>query len=421
MGDAANAQTRRGLFQRAPEPVAAPVIDPETWWEPKEVIPEARFDPLGRRRAARPNPALAALNNSIDPSLYRLWGLQPLQWLALRRSETVYEAWYRPTNSARQAVVRVTLRGDGRAFVQARAGLGCCSPEIGRRVDIDAELPQETRQQLLQLRQDPLWSQPRHVVVNEAGAASTVCVEGVSYDITLVDDRRAVHLRRACDPAELGSIAPALQAIIGAALGRDPRFDYLFARQKFADHAAAHQALLEGGGRLDPVAGAVARAAPQADAAPAESTEASAETAAAEAVAEIMAADRAFAARASERTAAEAFREFMDAEGLLFRDNAEPVRGKEAIYARFGGAAPEQGKLLWEPVQAWASESGDFGASWGRSRFVPNDRTKPATAFRYMTVWRRDAQGRWRGLMDMGVPANDLVAPAAQKPPPASR
>ena len=53
------------------------------------------------------------------------------------------EVWVRPSRGVRQAVIRITLRRDGRAFVQARAGLGCCAPQIDRRVDIDTELPAE--------------------------------------------------------------------------------------------------------------------------------------------------------------------------------------------------------------------------------------------------------------------------------------
>jgi len=137
-----------------------------------------------------------------------------------------------------------------------------------------------------------------------------------------------------------------------------------------------------------------------------------------------MAADRAFAARSGEVTAAQAFREFMDAEGLWIRPNAEPVVGAEAIYAAFGGDAAETGKLTWEPAQAWASETGDFGASWGRSLYKPNDPAQAPRAYRYLTVWRKDEQGRWRGLMDMGVDAADLLPQvsdsAAATPPPQS-
>jgi ketosteroid isomerase-like protein len=229
-----------------------------------------------------------------------------------------------------------------------------------------------------------------------------------------------VHLRRYCDPVEIGSVAPALQAIVGAALGRDARFDAVFEREDYAAYAKAYADLEAGGGGVaaaDSSRDAAAEAPP-------------AQAAAEDPAAEIMAADRAFAARSGEVGAAQAFREFMDADGLWLIADSEPIRGAEAIYQALGGAAPSGGRLLWEPVEAWASASGDFGASWGRSRFVPDDPAKPQRAYRYMTVWRRDDEGRWRGLMDMGAAANDLLAapaaaaaapPAQPNSPPASR
>ena len=96
----------------------------------------------------------------------------------------------------------------GRAFVQARAGLGCCTPEIGRRVDINAELGERAIEALRSVPADPAWSQPRSVIVDYGGGAvSALCVDGVSWDVTLLVPGQARHLRRACDDAEVGSIA----------------------------------------------------------------------------------------------------------------------------------------------------------------------------------------------------------------------
>ena len=350
-------------------------------------------------------------SNGVDASLYRLWGLPPLQTQVVRRGEAVFETWYRPTNSARQAVVRVTLRNDGRTFVQARAGRGCCAPEIARRVDIDLELPGEAREAFRRLKDDPLWRQPRHVVVTEGGdVVTSVCVDGASYDLSLVDDRRAVHLRRSCDPAEIGSIAPAARAMIGAALGRDARFDVLFAKEAFDQYQQAYQQLTAAGGSL-------AAADSASEAAAAAAATAAASEAASDPVQEILAADRAFAARAGQATAAQAFREFMAEDGLLFRDDGQPLSG-DAIFEHFGGAAPEQGRLTWAPVQAWASQGGDFGASWGESRWTPNDAAQAPRGARYLTVWRRNEAGEWRGLMEMDVSAKDLPAVAAARSAP---
>jgi len=82
--------------------------------------------------------------NGVDPNLYRLWALPPLQWQALRGAEMILEVWTRHANSVRQTVARIVVRRDGKAFVQGRAGLACCEAGIARRVRFDAELPEGT-------------------------------------------------------------------------------------------------------------------------------------------------------------------------------------------------------------------------------------------------------------------------------------
>ena len=235
---------------------APPPPDPAAWWSPRLPRPPAEQDPLyGRRlgKSDRPVP----IDNGVEPLLYRLWGLQPLQSQVVRPGELILEVWARPSRDVRQAVVRVTLRRDGRAFVQARAGLGCCTPEIGRRVDIDAELAEAQIAPLRRVSADPAWGQPRSVIVDYGGGAvAALCVDGVSWDVTLVVAGQARHLRRACDDAEVGSIAPLLAAAMGAAVGRDPRFDAVLPRgADFSAQTAAYQTLLREGGRLVPGAG----------------------------------------------------------------------------------------------------------------------------------------------------------------------
>ena len=399
-----------------PPPPAATVdpatIDPEEWWSDQEAVQEARFDPLANRRWSKNDARVRqGFTNGVDASLYRLWGLQPLQGLSIRRDESVFEAWYRPTDSSRQAVVRVIVRGDGKAFVQARAGRGCCSPDITRRVDINEELTPDLRRAFVQLQQDPVWNQPKHVVITEGGdVVSSVCVNGASYDLTLVDSRRASHLRRSCDPVEIGSVAKAAHRIIGAALGRDPRFDAVFGRERFDQYEKAYAELVAGGGSVAPArqsGGAAVDAAAEQVEAPEDLAQ------------EILAIARAFAARAAAVGVARASQEFMDpTDSLLVQPRGEPLRGADAIYRHFGGGAPSAGKLVWDPAEAWVADSGDFGATWGRSEYIPNDTSQPRRFNRYVTVWRKDPSGQWKGLVDIETPAEDAMAAAAAARPP---
>lgn len=233
-----------------------PAPDPQTWWDdPRPKAPEAA-DPLGERRAGRASRDIA-VDNGVDPTTYRLWDLPPLQVQALRGDEMILEVWMRPSRSIRQAMIRVIVRDDGKAFVQGRAGEACCEPAIGRRVGFDAELPADAAARFLALRRDPMWDTPRDVMARDPTATDTVCVDGTSFDLTLVVPGRARSLRRDCDDAEIGQAADALDAAVKAALGREPRFDVLFRRATdFAVARAAYAELLANGGslRLDPEA-----------------------------------------------------------------------------------------------------------------------------------------------------------------------
>ncbi|MDB5439154.1 MAG: hypothetical protein JWM33_1581 [Caulobacteraceae bacterium] len=225
--------------------------DPTGWWSTPQTVTENRLDPLARRSPTN-DQATVRIDGGVDPLLYRLWGLPPLQSQLLRRDETILEVWYHPTASARQAVARLVMRSDGRAFVQARAGLACCKPEIDRRVDIDVEIT-PPKAALEAISEDPLWRTPKLVAVRQdrGDDVSALCAGGAAYDLTLVRFGLAYSLHRACDPAEIGQVASALELALGSAIGRDPRFDAVFAKgADFSAERTAYRQLLAGGGSL---------------------------------------------------------------------------------------------------------------------------------------------------------------------------
>lgn len=267
------------VAQRAPAPVTLeaddwpwPPPDPRSWWDDKwPKVPEAA-DPLAGRRLGR-NERPIAIDNGYEPLLYRLWGLQPLQNQVLRGGEMILEVAVRPSTSVRQSLIRVTVRRDGDVFVQGRAGLGCCEAEIGRLVRFDVKAPAGSAARLLALRDAPLWDAPRDVRVREGGGASdAVCVDGTSYELTLVVPGRSRSVRRACDSAEVGQAADVLEAAFAVALGHEPRFDVLYpAGADFSGARRAYEGLVAEGGILRPAPNA--RQQPPAFEPPAETAE----------------------------------------------------------------------------------------------------------------------------------------------------
>ena len=233
---------------RPPTPQAAPPLAAADWWKSPSPLAEAA-DPLGGRRAP---PASPQIPRKLDASYYRLWGLFPLQSQVVRQNEAVLELWIRPQLEGREAVVRVTVRDDGRSFVQARAGFGCCAPSILRRVDIDEELTPAAADRFSGLARDPLWRAAEETIADPGdGSVEGLCLGGVSYDLYLVRRDEAKHLRRDCDDAEIGEAAPLISPILAAAMGRDPRFDAVFPKGAgFAAQIAEYRALLASGGKL---------------------------------------------------------------------------------------------------------------------------------------------------------------------------
>lgn len=209
------------------QPWPYPPPDPAQWWDAEWPEPPEAADPLGGRRLPRSGPAPAT--TPVDPTLYRLWALPPLQSQVVRRGEAIFEVWRRPANSVQQTVFRVTLRNDGEVFVQGRAGRACCEPQIARRVGFDAVLPRETRDRFLELAAESAWATPRDAVAQEASASvGSICLDGVAYDLILLTEDGGYALRRDCEAAKIGQVADILEAVIGAGLGHEPRIDVLF-------------------------------------------------------------------------------------------------------------------------------------------------------------------------------------------------
>jgi hypothetical protein len=129
-----------------------------------------------------------------------------------------------------------------------------------------------------------------------------------------------------------------------------------------------------------------------------------------------MAADRAFADRAQVVSTAQAFREFMDAEGLLYGAGGEPAKGSAAIYALLGGDAKPRVKVEWAPKQAWGAAPGDMAVTVGDWKRTWLDGSRTLTG-NYVTVWKKTPAG-WRGIIDIGeadeAPAAKPAAPATQ-------
>lgn len=140
------------------------------------------------------------------------------------------------------------------------------------------------------------------------------------------------------------------------------------------------------------------------------------------AAAEIAATEKAFAAKVAEAGEGAGFAEFLDpAEGKIFRNAPAPVKGLDAIRDFYGPPRPGA-SLVWTPSEITAAKSGELGVSWGRWTYdAPGDApTEPRVHINgaYVTVWRKNERGLWKGLIDIGQPDRPPAKPLRIAPPP---
>jgi len=104
-----------------------------------------------------------------------------------------------------------------------------------------------------------------------------------------------------------------------------------------------------------------------------------------------------------------AFADWFAEDGVALGNGKAPLVGRVAI-ARSANWNPKVYQLTWTPTDAQMSPSGDEGYTWGhfegRSRDVNGNPV--TTSGRYITIWRKQADGSWKVALDAG--ANEPVA-----------
>ena len=125
----------------------------------------------------------------------------------------------------------------------------------------------------------------------------------------------------------------------------------------------------------------------------------------------VIAAERAFAARAGEIAWVPAFREFVAPDGQLAQPDGYANAPEQLAQAQDDGNR----NLFWWPAFAAISRSGDFGFTTGVVSF---DAARTPRGH-YFTVWRRQPDGSWKWIYDGGVGPiahPDFIAPGADVP-----
>lgn len=119
---------------------------------------------------------------------------------------------------------------------------------------------------------------------------------------------------------------------------------------------------------------------------------------------EIMAADDSMSAMAQKDGFFTALGSYADSAFVKMNQGSLPVIGKSKYIAETGNS-PGPKTLSWKPEQATVSENGDMGFTWGYWKFERTDTTQYGT---YVTIWKKNKEGKWRMLLDGG---NDTPKP----------
>jgi ketosteroid isomerase-like protein len=116
-------------------------------------------------------------------------------------------------------------------------------------------------------------------------------------------------------------------------------------------------------------------------------------------------ADRAFAAAVA-ADGAEAWVSWFAEDGAQIQPGVGEIRGRDAIRELMAGLDDPNFSLTWEPRRADIAASGDLGWTTGSyvSSGVGRDGEPRHAQGRYVTIWRKQPDGSWKVVMDLGNP-----------------
>lgn len=120
-----------------------------------------------------------------------------------------------------------------------------------------------------------------------------------------------------------------------------------------------------------------------------------------------MEADRAFN-RATAESGADGWASFFAEDGSIIQSGVGEIRGRSEIHATMLPYFAAGARLTWSPLRADASDDGTLGYTLGeyQSESTGPDGAPVIGRGLYVSVWRKEADGSWRVVMDLGNPVD---------------
>ncbi len=116
------------------------------------------------------------------------------------------------------------------------------------------------------------------------------------------------------------------------------------------------------------------------------------------ALAALIEAERSFSRTSEKNGIREAFLTFLAEKAIVFRPG--PVEGRP-VYEKLDPANPTV--LTWAPEIAEVSASGELGYTSGPYEVRPGRGIEPTGFGHYVSIWKKQADGTWKVLLDIGV------------------
>jgi ketosteroid isomerase-like protein len=120
----------------------------------------------------------------------------------------------------------------------------------------------------------------------------------------------------------------------------------------------------------------------------------------------ILKTDREFSDYSSENGMKKAFELYGDENMVMLRENSMPVVGKTAFSDLYKNFDDSQMTLVWEPLFADVSASGDLGYSYGIYTMTIKSDSLKTEKGTYLSIWKKDPDsyrdGNWKFVVDTG-------------------
>ena len=120
--------------------------------------------------------------------------------------------------------------------------------------------------------------------------------------------------------------------------------------------------------------------------------------------------ERAFSRTSVEKGVRASFVEFFAQDAINFTPH--PSNAQDFFRNRPAPTAPQPFTLKWEPVFADISQAGDLGYTTGPVTNTDNENKRPVRYSYYFSIWRKQADGNWKVLIDYGISTPSPTDPA---------